>query len=315
MAALACRRSWITVIPTPAACFRRTFASASTRKSYDPPESPTFYTGRARYYDYLANLERAIHHTRQTLKTFQLDPLPEFARKSLPLASSAWLNKDDMANSLSSKLSSTRHRRLLELLDTLNNFRRIATAAGHENLAQNISTVLEIFERKDKLTVTSRTRKTAEPDAQGRTYTTGARKTSSARVWMISSEHATAAKERNGLPAAPVTEILVNKVPLNEYFRIPADRERILRPFRVAGLLGAYNVFALVRGGGLSGQSGAIANGVAKGLAAHVPDIELILRRGKLLATFVIAFLTLSPCSETDAARPTYGRTEEDWLG
>lgn len=159
MAALACRRSWITVIPTPAACFRRTFASASTRKSYDPPESPTFYTGRARYYDYLANLERAIHHTRQTLKTFQLDPLPEFARKSLPLASSAWLNKDDMANSLSSKLSSTRHRRLLELLDTLNNFRRIATAAGHENLAQNISTVLEIFERKDKLTVTSRTRK------------------------------------------------------------------------------------------------------------------------------------------------------------
>ena len=164
MAALACRRGWSMVISAPTTCFSRCFASTSARSQLEPPDSPTFYTGRARYYDYVANLERAIHHTRSTLRTFQLDPLPDFARKSLPSPSSAWLTKEEMANTLASKLSSTRHRRLVDLLDTLNNFRRIANTAGHENLAQNISAVLEIFERQDKSAVAARARKTAELD-------------------------------------------------------------------------------------------------------------------------------------------------------
>lgn len=59
-----------------------------------------------------------------------------------------------------------------------------------------------------------------------------------------------------------------------------ADRERIVRPFKVTGLLGAYNVFAIVRGGGSTGQSGAVSLAVAKGLAAHLPEVEIILRKG-----------------------------------
>jgi len=78
------------------------------------------------------------------------------------------------------------------------------------------------------------------------------------------------------------TEILVNGMPLSKYFPLPADRERVVRPFKLTGLLGAYNVFAIVRGGGTTGQSGAVAHGIAKGLAAHVPDVELVLRRSKL---------------------------------
>ena len=64
-----------------------------------------------------------------------------------------------------------------------------------------------------------------------------------------------------------------------------SDRERIVRPFRVAGLIGAFNVFALVRGGGSTGQSGAICLGIAKALAAHVPDSEAILRKGLFFYT------------------------------
>ena len=90
-----------------------------------------------------------------------------------------------------------------------------------------------------------------------------------------------------------MTEILVNNKPLNEYFQVPVDRERIIRPFRLAGLLGAYNVFALVRGGGKSGQAGAVAHGIAKCLAAHVPDIELILRRGMFYFDCLLKFLFL----------------------
>ncbi|KAJ3008250.1 hypothetical protein NUW54_g3225 [Trametes sanguinea] len=80
--------------------------------------------------------------------------------------------------------------------------------------------------------------------------------------------------------------ILVNGMPLVDWFTAAPhliDRERVVRPFRVAGLLGAYNVFALVRGGGSTGQSGAIALGIAKALAAHVPDVEPLLRKAKLL--------------------------------
>ena len=62
---------------------------------------------------------------------------------------------------------------------------------------------------------------------------------------------------------------------------LPADRERVIRPLQIAGLLGAYNVFAIVRGGGTSGQSGAISLGLAKGLVAHCADVEQILRKGR----------------------------------
>lgn len=247
----------------------------------EAPASPTFYTGRSEFYDYVASLERAIRHSRDSLKALHLNPLPEFALKSLPPTESAWKSKPELAATLSAKLSASRHRRLVSLLNQLNEFRRIAGTAGHANLADGITSVLEMFERADKEEHLRRgQRKAAVVDEQGRAYAYGARKTSSARVWVISSEHATAAKARAGDSSPPVTEILVNNVPLNEYFKVPVDRERILRPFRVAGLLGAFNVFALVRGGGVSGQAGAVAHGIAKGLAAHVPDIQLILRRG-----------------------------------
>ena len=60
--------------------FSRTFTTSSClRARLQPPQSPTFYTGRSAFYDYVATLERAIVHTRNTLKTLQLDNLPEFA--------------------------------------------------------------------------------------------------------------------------------------------------------------------------------------------------------------------------------------------
>ena len=67
---------------------------------------------------------------------------------------------------------------------------------------------------------------------------------------------------------------------------LPVDRERIIRPFKVAGMIGAFNVFAIVRGGGTTGQSGAVSLAIAKGLAAHVPDVEVLLRKGQYLLSY-----------------------------
>ena len=69
---------------------------------------------------------------------------------------------------------------------------------------------------------------------------------------------------------------------------IAKDRETVIRPLQLAGVFGAFNVFALVRGGGTTGQSGAIAVGLARGLAAHVPEVTDILRKGTYYHTITI---------------------------
>ncbi|KAI0703352.1 ribosomal protein S5 domain 2-like protein [Cerioporus squamosus] len=282
------------------------------------PESPTFYTGRANYYDQLLVLENAAKHTRTALQELQLLPLPKFARENLPPLRAVWKNKVDLAELMDASLTTSRYRRFLAQLNQLNDYRRLAEVAGHVELAERVQRVLDIFERDNKEAILARgKRKPVKFDEFGRSYTIGRRKESTARVWVIaaqpSPEEDQLAKSSSEPSAAtsatpasttatgisgftqgplslapapvkvPTTNILVNNIPLAEYFPHVSDRERIVRPFRIAGLIGAFNVFALVRGGGSTGQSGALCLGIAKALAAHVPDSEPLLRKAKLL--------------------------------
>lgn len=264
------------------------------------PESPTFFTGRAGYYDSIDSLENAIHHSQRALKTLHLLPLPAFAKEALPPLPTVWRSKEDMSSLLSAKLTTSRYRRITGLLTQLNDHRRIAEVGGYSELSSGLTTILEMFERDNKAAVLARgIRKPVKFDEYGRSYTLGKRKESAARVWIIPVKQPAAPKPgevqdtssnfgtvdpisiASGKTATPVTttKILINGMPLSTYFPLPADRERVVRPFKLTGLLGAYNVFAIVRGGGTTGQSGAVAHGIAKGLAAHVPEAELILRR------------------------------------
>lgn len=264
------------------------------------PESSTFFTGRAGYYDSIDSLEGAIHHSQRALKNLHLLPLPAFAKEALPSLQTVWKTKEDMSELLSAKLTTSRYRRVTSLLGQLNDHRRIADVGGYSELSSGLSSLLETFERDNKDAVLARgIRKPVKFDEYGRSYTVGKRKESAARVWIIPAKQKvaptptevqaaspdfgtvdpiSAAPEKSNTPVT-MTEIIINGMPLAKYFPLPADRERIIRPFKVTGLLGAYNVFSIVRGGGTTGQSGAVAHGIAKGLAAHVPDVELILRR------------------------------------
>ncbi|TFY80607.1 hypothetical protein EWM64_g3404 [Hericium alpestre] len=270
------------------------------------PESPTFYTGRSDYYDQVNELETAVTHSRRALRTLELLPLPKHARDSLPPAQPAWRSRDDMSSLFARRLTTSRYRRLTELLSELESHQRIASTAGHPGLAGGISGVMRIFERADKDAFLGRGKaKPVKFDRFGRSYTVGRRKESTAQVWMIPVQApAEKADVQESLPdysleprvqdafehtqatRVPVnvttTSILVNNIPLNEYFPSPADCERIIRPLKLAGVVGAYNVFAIVRGGGTTGQSGAVAHGVAKGVVAHVPEVEQILRKAKI---------------------------------
>ncbi|CAJ0892868.1 13629_t:CDS:2 [Entrophospora sp. SA101] len=95
-------------------------------------------------------------------------------------------------------------------------------------------------------------------------FSVGKRKTSSAKIWLIKGD---------GL-------IYVNGVPMTNYFQLLKDRNSILFPFKVTDLIGKYNVWAVVRGGGHTGQSEAIAHGITKSLLVHDPSLKPILRKG-----------------------------------
>jgi small subunit ribosomal protein S9 len=269
------------------------------------PESPSFYTSRASYFDHLYELETALQRCRRALSTLGLLPLPSFARASLPPAHHFWRKRQSLTTMFAEPLTTARYRRMIGVLADLEECSRIASVAGHDELAASIQPVLQLFERHDKAQVLARAGPKHVPlDRYGRSYTVGKRKESAARVWMIPVReeqlHApvVVSSPADDLlapmvddafapsPDAPhvhvtTTTILVNNVPLNRFFTTPADRERVVRPLKLAGVIGAFNVFAIVRGGGTTGQAGALAHGIAQGIVAHVPEVDPILRKGE----------------------------------
>ncbi|KJA20708.1 hypothetical protein HYPSUDRAFT_141836 [Hypholoma sublateritium FD-334 SS-4] len=257
------------------------------------PTSPNFYTTRALFYDQLTQLERAVGRSEAFLRHHHLLPLPDFARASLPPLQPVWKDPLEMSNEFKTKLSTPRYRKVVKILNQLNDFQRIAKTGGCPQLEDRLRAILSMYESSKKEALLSRgKRKPVVLDEYGRSYTLGKRKTSSARVWMIPVQQPDASQsetpealllgtEKQNLPVTTTT-ILVNNMPLNQFFPLPADRERITRPLKVAGALGKYNVFALVRGGGTTGQSGALLQGIAKGIVAHDPALETMFRRVKL---------------------------------
>lgn len=95
-------------------------------------------------------------------------------------------------------------------------------------------------------------------DAQGRAYATGRRKDAVARVWI---------KPGSG-------KVVVNGRDQEVYFARPTLRLVIDQPFQVADRAGQYDVIATVKGGGLSGQAGAVKHGIAQALAKFEPALR-----------------------------------------
>ena len=109
----------------------------------------------------------------------------------------------------------------------------------------------------------------AEPqrDAQGRSYATGKRKDAVARVWI---------KPGSG-------KVQVNGKDQSEYFARPVLRMIIDQPFGVVDRAGQFDVVCTVKGGGLSGQAGAVRHGISKALTLYEPGLRPILKRGGFL--------------------------------
>ncbi len=97
-----------------------------------------------------------------------------------------------------------------------------------------------------------------ELDSRGRAYATGRRKDAVARVWL---------KPGTGT-------ITVNGRDQEIYFARPTLRLVINQPFAISEREGQYDIVATVKGGGLSGQAGAVKHGISQALAKYEPALR-----------------------------------------
>ncbi len=97
-----------------------------------------------------------------------------------------------------------------------------------------------------------------EIDDLGRAYATGRRKDAVARVWL---------KPGKGT-------ITVNGRDQSTYFARPSLRLVINQPFDISDRRGQYDIIATVKGGGLSGQAGAVKHGISQALSRYEPALR-----------------------------------------
>jgi small subunit ribosomal protein S9 len=104
-------------------------------------------------------------------------------------------------------------------------------------------------------------------DSLGRSYATGKRKDAVARVWI---------KPGSG-------RVMVNGREMSVYFARPVLQMVLRQPFEIASVTGQFDVMATVKGGGLSGQAGAVKHGISKALQLYEPSLRGVLKAAGFL--------------------------------
>ena len=97
-------------------------------------------------------------------------------------------------------------------------------------------------------------------------YATGRRKTSVAKVWV-----------KKGTGA-----IYVNGMSMEEYFKRPVHQLLVVRPLEISNVKSNYDIKCSVKGGGMSGQAGAIILGISKALVMFEDTLKKVLKKDKL---------------------------------
>ena len=120
---------------------------------------------------------------------------------------------------------------------------------------------MELQDSKKKITP-----KKIKLDFKDSKYATGRRKRSIAKVWI---------KKGTGL-------IHVNGKKMHDYFKRPVHQIIVLRPLEISEVANSYDVRASVKGGGHSGQAGAIIHGISRALILHDVNLKTTLKKENL---------------------------------
>ena len=115
-------------------------------------------------------------------------------------------------------------------------------------------------------TNTEQNNKKVKLDFKDSKYATGRRKKSIAKVWL---------KKGTG-------NIQINGKAVNDYFKKQNLQMSIFRPFSVVKRENEFDIKCSVKGGGLSGQAGAIILGIARAIVKFEPELKASLKKNKL---------------------------------
>ena len=103
--------------------------------------------------------------------------------------------------------------------------------------------------------------------SEERYYATGRRKTSVARVWLKPGEG----------------NVTINKRSIDDYLKRETAKMIIRQPLELTETLEKFDIYVNVRGGGISGQAGAIKHGISRALLAVNPDFRPLLKKSGFL--------------------------------
>ncbi|KAI5846413.1 ribosomal protein S5 domain 2-type protein [Morchella snyderi] len=207
------------------------------------PASASYYNANPEYCDNILALEELLRK-HETLPTVPGDQTPQVKWKTL-------IEYRDM---IGGYVKPSRYNRVSRILNRLN---RIEPSL----LPQETKEALEPYKHVANEHLNIPRPRTV--DGLGRAYGCGRRKTSVARVYVV---------EGNG-------EVMVNGKPIMDVFPRLHDRESALWPLLSTSRMDKYNVWAVLEGGGTTGQAEALTLGLAKALLVHEPALKAALRR------------------------------------
>lgn len=220
------------------------FSIFSNRPARIVPASPAYFSGCPKFIDSVLEVERLLAKY-ASLPTVSPSEAPQMA----------WLKIDQYREALGEPVAARKFQGLLKNLFRLN---LIDPALAPQEVRMQLHRFLRpgnpFSERPAP----------PKPDELGKAQAKGKRKTSSAIVSLVEGEG----------------EFMVNGKNLLEVFPRIHDRESASWPLRCVQRLDKYNVWATVKGGGVTGQAEAITLAVARALLIHEPALKPLLRKG-----------------------------------
>jgi small subunit ribosomal protein S9 len=222
------------------------------------PESPSYFTAQPTFIDDLLALQTLLQ---------RYSSLPVVKPGEAPRI--AWRSIREYRNEVGESVRTSKYHKIIEALHRLNHI--------HPSLMPaEVTATLNHYKRD--INPYQNVTKAPYVDGAGKTIGHGRRKASTARAYLV---------EGTG-------EVLVNGKSLAEAFGRIHDRESVIWALKATDRIDKYNVWALVEGGGTTGQAEALTLAVGKALLGHEPALKPALRRGK--SQIPITLLVSSNC-------------------
>lgn len=235
---------------TPWRAFSTTTKSRAIAQSDGPsprlvPASPSYFTTKPTFTDDLLAVQTLLR---------RYNKLPVVPAAQAPRV--AWKTLVQYRVQAGESVQAAKYHKIIEVLRRLNRIHSSLMPAEVRQAIQTYKRAIDPYENQ---------RKPQTVDRYGRSTGTGRRKASSARVWLVEGEG----------------EVLINGKSLVNAFPRVHDRESAVWALKATGRLDKYNVWAIVNGGGTTGQAEALTLGVARALLVHEPMLKPALRRGQ----------------------------------